>query len=367
MAIHKGKPTKDGRKYYFTKYKNGVNHTSKKYMTADECKKAESMFILKNENPINTRFDLVADDYFNDLKIKKKLSTYYSYYTNYTKNLLPFFEKKYINKITTNDINKWKNEMINNNFKINHLNNLYSLLNSIFKYACKNYNIQINPVQLVGRFEINDDEVIEDSDKLRYITLNDFNTFIKVIDNNMWKTFFTTAFYTGMRKGEIQALTWNDINFNKKEIRVSKTLSSKTTETFKITNTKNYQNRIVKMNTTLTATLLKYKDEQTKYIDFSNNWYVFGNTKHLASTTIDRYKEFYFLASGIDEITMHEFRHSHVSLLINEYLKTGQTDTAKFFVMMSNRLGHTVEVMQKTYMHLFPTIQDEIINLLDNI
>ena len=56
-----------------------------------------------------------------------------------------------------------------------------------------------------------------------------------------------------------------------------------------------------------------------------------------------------------------------MSLLINEYLKSGQTDTAKFFLMMADRMGHSVRVMQDTYMHLFPTIQDEIVNLLDNL
>ena len=69
---------------------------------------------------------------------------------------------------------------------------------------------------------------------------------------------------------------------------------------------------------------------------------------------------------------MHEFRHSHVSLLINEYVKVSKDksmkiDTTKFFLMMSNRMGHTIQVMQETYMHLFPTIQDEIVELLDNL
>lgn len=35
--------------------------------------------------------------------------------------------------------------------------------------------------------------------------------------------------------------------------------------------------------------------------------------------------------------------------------------------MMSNRMGHTIQIMQKTYMHLFPTIQDEIVEILDNL
>ena len=121
------------------------------------------------------------------------------------------------------------------------------------------------------------------------------------------------------------------------------------------------------MNKTLKQELLNYKNEVMQYTDFSNKWFVFGNTQYLPPTTIDNYKHKYFKISGVHEITMHEFRHSHVSLLINEYVKSNQTDTAKFFLMLSNRMGHTIEVMQNTYMHLFPTIQDEIVDLLDNL
>ena len=77
----------------------------------------------------------------------------------------------------------------------------------------------------------------------------------------MWKTFFTFLYYTGMRKGEVQALTWNDINFNTNEIIVNKTLSVKTKNSnYKITSTKNYLNRRIKMSKTLRETLLQYKN-----------------------------------------------------------------------------------------------------------
>lgn len=61
-----------------------------------------------------------------------------------------------------------------------------------------------------------------------------------------------------------------------------------------------------------------------------------------------------------------------MSLLINEYIKTSKgknmkIDTAKFFLMMSNCMGHTIKVMQEIYLHLFPTVQDEIVDLLDNL
>ena len=118
---------------------------------------------------------------------------------------------------------------------------------------------------------------------------------------------------------------------------------------------------------TLKEQLLIYKKEMMNYSDFKENWFVFGCSRFLPQTTIDNKKHHYFKLCGIHEITIHEFRHSHVSLLINEYVKSGQTDTTKFFLMVSSRLGHSIEVMKKTYLHLFPTIQDEIVDLLDNL
>ena len=35
--------------------------------------------------------------------------------------------------------------------------------------------------------------------------------------------------------------------------------------------------------------------------------------------------------------------------------------------MASDRLGHTIQVMIETYLHLFPTVQDEIVDILDNL
>ena len=56
------------------------------------------------------------------------------------------------------------------------------------------------------------------------------------------------------------------------------------------------------------------------YIGFEENWFVFGNTRFLAATNIDRNKDDYFRLTNILPIIIHEFRHSHVSLLINQYI-----------------------------------------------
>jgi hypothetical protein len=53
---------------------------------------------------------------------------------------------------------------------------------------------------------------------------------------------------------------------------------------------------------------------------------------------------------------------------VNEYIKKNTTiDTAKFFLMLANRMGHSLETMQRVCMHLFPTVQDEVVDILDNL
>lgn len=367
MAIYKGTPTKDGRMYYFRKSINGKQTKSKAYKTKEEAEKAEAIFILNNTNQINKRFDLIADEFFKNLRYTKKESTIYTYIKDYNKHIYPYFNKSYINNIKTQDIKKWADMMLKKDYSIEYLNKIFHLFKSIFDFAIKNYEIRTNPVQIYGRFEKKKDKIINDENKLRYITLDDFNSFISVIDNQMWKTFFITLFYTGARKGEIVALTWKDIDFNNKEIIINKTLYDNIKGNYTITSTKNNKNRKIKMSKTLANALSDYKKEIKKFTDFSENWFIFGNSIHLSNTTINRYKHKYFKLANISEITLHEFRHSHVSLLINEYIKSGQTDTAKFFLMMSDRMGHTVNVMQKTYMHLLPSVQNEIVDLLDNL
>lgn len=364
--IYKGTPTKDGRCWYFRKSKNGVQYNSKKFMTKEECSKAESKFILKNDNPINKRFDLVVEEYIKSLKEYRKESTIETYKQAYSKHIYPYFKSSYINQINHQDIRKWAEKIQNEGYNVNYLNKIYSFMKGIFNYAISNYGLTYNPVLQRGNFK-SKQTIVKDEEKLRYITKEEFDTFISVVDEPLWHCFFTTLYYTGARKGELLALKWTDINFNTKEISINKTLNTKLKGRIDITPTKNYLNRKIKMSKTLYEELYSYYLDQKKYTDFSNDWYVFNGPTYLPLTTIDRYKHKYFVESGVHEITLHEFRHSHVSLLINEYLKSGQTDTVKFYIMMSNRMGHSIGVMQKTYQHLFPSVQDEIVDLLDNL
>lgn len=376
MSVFKDKEkTKDGRQWRFKVYYHNtegklVPYTSKRFLLEKEAKAEERVFLLNRNAPVKKKFDVVGDDYFKDAEKRIRESTLLTYYSQYKNNILPYFKNKYIDEISVMDIENWKNKLIDKKIKISTCNQYYVVFNEVFSFANRKYELNYNPVTLSGRFKKRNDEVIETKNKLRYIVYEEYCKLINVIHEDLYHCFFLTLYFTGMREGEIQALTWNDIDFNRKVIIVNKTLSTNTkTGRYKITATKNCLNREITMSKILYNELKKYKEIVMKYEDFREDWFVFGNGDFLSTYQIKKHKDKYFIEAELEKniITIHEFRHSHVSLCINEYIKSGQTDSTKFFLMMSQRMGHSLRVMQETYMHLFPSVQDKIIDLLDNL
>lgn len=316
----------------------------------------------------NVTFGFLKEKYYEKIEKEIKRSSSDSYKSVIHNQITPYFDDNLnIKLIDTQKIIEWHNILDKKNLNVKYKNKINSVLSGILDVGIKYGVLQYNSAKMVGNFKETNSKCIANEEKIKYITYDEFEKFISVIDDQLWKTFFIFLYYTGCRKGEAMALNWNDIDFRKNIIRINKTINYKIRGSYEITDPKNHKNRNIQMNKILREQLLEYKNEVMKKEDFDNNWFVFGNKRYLPTTTIDRKKDEYFKLAKIKKITTHEFRHSHVSLLINEYLKTGQTDAGKFFVMVANRMGHTTGVMQETYMHLFPTIQDEIVDILNNL
>lgn len=353
--------TKDGRCYYFRVQINKVPYKSKRYLTRKEALNEEAKYILNHKKVNSVKFTVVAECFFDEIKQIRKLSTYQTYIEVYNKHICPYFEDFTLNSINILELKNFREKCLKMSYSTRYLNKINNVLNLILDYASVYGYTNLN--KTLGNYQEKKDKVI--TEKIRYMTYDDYLKFISVIDDLTYKTFFMFLYLTGMRLGEVLALTFNDINGD--TITVNKTLYSKIKGTYTITSTKNNLNRIIKMDKSLYNQLNEYSLYMKSFTDFSNDWFLFGGPRFLPPTTIARYKHKYFLTSGVREITIHEFRHSHVSLLINQYIKSGNTDTTKFFLMMSQRLGHSIDVMQRTYMHLFPQSQDSIVDILNKL
>ena len=114
----------------------------------------------------------------------------------------------------------------------------------------------------------------------------------------------------------------------------------------------------VEIDDDLIDLLKKHHTEESKLYGFNNDYLVFGNVKPISPTTFRRWLNEYIDKANVKRITPHGFRHSHVSLLIN--LGCDSRDVAE-------RIGDTVEVVEKTYYHMFLEKKTIPVNKLNNL
>lgn len=281
--------------------------------------------------------------------------------------VLPYFEGKRLDKITQEDFAEWK-------VKINALNLETSTKQTIFKtfvaflnYAVKMDHIQKNGLAALGNFK-DTEKVEKPPEPIRYYTSEQFEQFIGIAKANCntikdwdYYVFFCIAYFTGARKGEIHALKWSDIDGNIWRIRSSISQKVKNVADYK-TGTKNKSsNRDLQLPEPLIAVLNEHKERYKELAKerFNENKLVCGYDLSLRDTTLrDRCIKYAKLA-GVPEITIHEFRHSHASLLANEGINIQE---------VARRLGHAnVQETWNTYAHLYPREEERAVVILNKV
>lgn len=362
MPVYKSKePTKDGRKWFFKcQYKDayGEKRTkkSKKFELKSQAEASERAFLLSCGETTSNKIiwnDLVKEFLENS---HNKDGTLYSKKINLEK-YGNIFKNKDITTITPLLIEKWKKEINTYDLVTSSKQNIFNYFKTVLDYAVKKHYIDINPFRITSNFEKDPNKIEIKHEEELYLTPNEFNKFISVIDDDFWKLFFSFAFYMGTRKGEQIAIQWKDIDFNNHTVKIYKQLNLKGLKKDNLfIPTKNGVIRTISVPNKLWSMIIGQYNKSSKIAGFSDEFFVFGDNKYISYTTVDRKKDYYFKLSGVKRITMHQFRHSHASLLISNNVPLN---------IIAKRLGDTPDVVLNTYAHLFPQKEAEVLNVLN--
>ncbi len=367
MAVNKLNPkkwTKDGRKWCFrVRYKNlsGVTkeYQSKAYLTKTEAQNAERQFFLELDKyrPDNdmTFKDLYLAfyDYQKD-KVKETTLNTYKDRIRYMK-LLDDIKVKEFN---IQNYEMWRKKILEYNLSNRTRNYIYKFLKTIMNFGTKWYGLNFNNVypKMVNFTDPN-----EIKKEMEFWTYEEFNKFIQVEDDLVFKSFFKTLYFCGLRKGEIRALNWNDINFKNKTLTINKGLSDNVNKKqYIITSPKTLaSNRILPLPQEIIDNLMELKEYYMQFTNFNENWFIFGGTHPLGDDKIRRRKNNNCKLANVKQIRIHDFRHSCASLLINN----GADVT-----LVSKFLGHSkIDETLNTYSHMFKNKLNNIINIIDDL
>lgn len=330
------------------KTKKEANAAYVKYIKDFEQNQKESK--IKKEQEENTDkdkiiFSTVYEKYLENAKTKLKDSSLYEINSLATLYILPSFGDRFITEISPLEILEWQNKFSDKSFA--YKTKIRRHLGAIFHFAERYYDIT-SPMNKVENFRNT-----EQKKEMLFWAEEEFNQFISVVDNEIYKTFFTSLYVSGCRRGEMLALQIGDIDVENSTITICKSISNKGKNPWNVVSTKNLSsNRTIYMPPSVIKMMINIHSH-------SNGDFIFYGDRPLAYTSIDRNLSKYCEKSGVKKIRIHDFRHSCASLLISKGVS---------IVAVSKRLGHSdIEQTLNTYSHMMPSDNEMMMKALNEI
>ena len=364
MPVYYNADKKTWYAMFYAKDYKGVNKKYKKtgFKKKKEAQEYEYEFKKKIAKSVNMSFQSLYELYFEDYSKRHKPTAINTVENFFRLHILPFFGDVEISKINSYMIREWQNEMLekkNENGKLfseNSKANIYAALKSMFNWAAKYQGLNENPCKNLGAFGSK-----KNRSEMKIWSVDDFNKFINLLEiKNKEKDgkytdsiiIFKILFWTGLRIGEVLALTFDDINLKEKFIDVNKTISHINKKDY-ITTPKtlgSVRKVILPENLILDLKLYFSKFEKQK---ISKSERIFNLKKSQLRYILEKCS----IQAEVEKIRLHDFRHSHAS-----YLLFIQAD----ITAISKRLGHdNLQTTINTYSHLYKDANKQLMKKLN--
>ena len=359
MSVYKDEKT--GKWYWTARIKNSQGRTVQKkvrgFTTKRDATASERHFFASEcifqEEQSNALFKDLVKHFLDRYNTANKRRSAYTTKNIIDLHILPVFGKKKIRDISSKDILDWQSSLMEKQYSTNYMQRMHTLLSGIFIHGIKYFDVQKNPCQVVGNVKH------KEKREMLFWTIHEFNQFLKVVDDFSHAVLFNALFWTGMRKGELLALRWNDIDLDEGLIHITKTLSNDGKNGWELTAPKTKTSkRDVMMTSSLKQMLKDLFNRNIHSVAFNKDFFIFGTYKPMSFTTLDRIYNKYISISSVKRIRIHDFRHSFASALI---------ELGVDIMLLAQMLGHSSrEQIFNTYGHLYPNKQKEAISLLEN-
>ena len=340
-----GKPRKTTRRGFSTKKEAALSLSRLKFEVEEDGFKDNKHYTFQ------AVYELWLEQYRNTVK-ESTLQKTLEIFDNH---ILPAFGTMKMEKITVTYCQKKVNTWFGFHTKYNVMKNYTS---SVLKFAIRMDLMKSNPMDkiVVPRKMA---EVGKD-DSLKYYDKDELQRFFECcnVDSNennnlIWLTLFRLLAFSGMRKGEALALTWNDLDFTNETVTINKTLSRGLNNRLIIQTPKTASSkRVVTLDPNTLSTLNTWRKRQATdflklgFNTMSGEQLIFPNNKNelMTPTKPDQKLDRIIKKNDLKRITIHGFRHSHVSLLF---------EAGASIKEVQDRLGHSdISTTMNIYTHV---------------
>ena len=346
----------EGRKWkvscYYTDWTGErKRHVKRGFDTRKEALEYEHNFLARKSKDINMNFGSFIDIYMEDLKPQLKKSTFAVKTRLIEVHVRPYFEKLSLAEITSTHILQWQNELLKKRdadgkgYSETYLRTINNQLTAIFNHAVKYYDLPKNPCyafKKLGKSE---------AKEMLFWTKDEYLKFAEVMkDKPMSYYCFQILFWTGIREGELLALTRADFDLEKRTLRINKTYQVVNGEEMTTSPKTEKSNRTIELPQFLCDEMQDYFESIYKLPSDSR---LFPVSKHYLHSEMNRGSK----AAGVKRIRIHDLRHSSCALLI----ELGYSP-----IQIAERLGHECSTVTERYSHLYPSVQRSMADKLND-
>lgn len=253
--------------------------------------------------------------------------------------------------------------MASNNLSSATIQKHYNVLSSIFKLALRNEMIQKNPMDKVDKPSVTyKPRVVYNSEELSEL----FQT-LNGEENRQMALMVKVALRTGMRKGELLALKWDDIDFEENTIYVRHSLSYTKVNGYQLKEpkTKKSIRKVAPppqlMDELKVHKLVKEKERNNamELWEGGHHFFVFCTDfgKPFFPNVPNRWLTRFLKRKGLKKISFHDLRHTATTDLINKGAN---------IYSISKRLGHSnIGTTFNVYGHYLDEADQKIAAMLD--
>lgn len=351
-TLKDGKTTKWYANFYYTDWTGTKKHICKRgFKTQREAKEYERTFIDQQTNSSDILFANLIENYLEDMSHRLKPTTMENKRYIIENKLLPHFSKLRIRDIDTLKVRKWQNELLSYRdedgkpYSQTYQKIVNNQLSTILNYAVSHYGLPSNPCKVTGSIGKSKAE------EMKIWTQEQYEQFSSHVNKSAMKLAFDVLFYTGMRSGELLALTPADILPDKK-ISINKNYAKVNGEDLFLTP------KTPKSKRTIAIPDFLYDDIHA-YISMLHGieptHRIFYFTKNALEKEIKKVAE----KAELTPIRIHDLRHSHASMLIEMGFEP---------IEIAERLGHeSIKTTLDTYSHLYPDKDTKLADALNTL
>jgi integrase len=251
--------------------------------------------------------------------------------------LIPAFGTRRLDEIGAREIEAFKSLKLRQRKSAKTVNNMLTILRKMLSVAQEWGTIPFVPKVKWLRVP---------SNKFDFLTFEEADRLIAAADGQ-WRAMITLALKTGLRQGELLALSWDDVDLVAGRLVVSRNLAYG-----EVTTPKNGKTREIPLGDDVLASLKRHRHLRGDFVfcKLDGSMLTKGETKHPLWRACKR--------AGLRRVGWHVLRHTFASHLVMRKAP---------IKAVQELMGHSTITMTERYAHLSPDVRKDAVRLLDHV